>query len=342
MKKIKVLIIDDSFVFRQTFSKHLSEDHELEVIATAADAYEARDMIIKHRPDVMTLDVEMPKMNGIDFLKRLMPQYPLPTVVVSALSENVFEALNAGAVDFVSKPQTGTDLDVYFEELIEKIKIASRANIAKSLKLKKENTIKSSSNANMNQLIIGIGASTGGTNALFDILTSLPKEMPPIVIVQHMPPGFTKIYSERLDKNCQLKVVEGSDGEKLEPGKVIIAPGGYHMSVIKKGSIYSITLEKGTEHNKVNGHCPSVDILFDSLSKTIKGNGIGVILTGMGRDGAQGLLKMRNQGARTIGQDEQSSVVYGMPKVANDVGAVEKQYTLTKIAEEITHLIKTK
>jgi len=340
MKKIKVIVIDDSFVFRQTFMKHLSEDNEIEVVATAADPYEARDKIIQFRPDVITLDVEMPKMNGIDFLKRLMPQYPLPTIVVSAVSERVFDALNAGAVDFVSKPESGTNLKAYFEDLIDKIKIASKANVRNTTKFKQKSEIAKKPTRELSRQIIGIGASTGGTNALFDILKELPKDMPPIVIVQHMPPGFTKIYAERLNKNCELFIKEAEEGDKLEPGKAILAPGGKHMRVVKKASGYFVELETGNDSNKVNGHCPSVDVLFDSLSKIIKNNGIGVILTGMGKDGAKGLLEMKNEKAQTIGQDEATSIVYGMPKAAYDIGAVDIQCPLNRIPEEINKLVK--
>jgi len=340
MKKIKVVVIDDSFVFRQTFMKHLSEDNEIEVVATAANPYEARDKIIEHRPDVITLDVEMPKMNGIDFLKRLMPQYPLPTIVVSAVSERVFDALNAGAVDFVTKPESGTDLKVYFEDLIDKIKIASKANVKSTTKFRPKSEVASQQSRELSRQIIGIGASTGGTNALFDVLKALPKNMPPIVIVQHMPPGFTKIYAERLNKNCELFIKEAEDGDKLEPGKALLAPGGKHMRVVKKAAGYFAELEDGNDSNKVNGHCPSVDVLFDSLSKTIKSNGVGVILTGMGKDGAKGLLQMKNEKAQTIGQDEASSIVYGMPKAAFDIGAVDVQCPLNKVAEAINKLVK--
>ena len=340
MKKIKVIVIDDSFVFRQTFTKHLSEDNEIEVVATAANPYEARDKIIQHRPDVITLDVEMPKMNGIDFLKKLMPQYPLPTIVVSAVSERVFDALNAGAVDFVTKPESGTNLKLYFEDLLDKIKTASKANVKNTTKFRHKNEVASQQSRELSRQIIGIGASTGGTNALFDILKALPKNMPPIVIVQHMPQGFTKIYAERLNKNCELFIKEAEDGDKLEPGKALLAPGGKHMRVVKKAAGYFAELEDGNDSNKVNGHCPSVDVLFDSLSKTIKNYGIGVILTGMGKDGAKGLLQMKNEKAQTIGQDEASSIVYGMPKAAFDIGAVDVQRPLNKIAEEINKLVK--
>lgn len=334
---IKVLVVDDSLLFRETFARKLSEDPGIEVVAKAGDVYEARDMIIKHRPDVMTLDVEMPKMNGIEFLKRLMPQYPLPTIVVSAVNDKVFDALNAGAVEFVTKPGSHSNIDVFIKELIVKIKIASTAKVGYHKRaVRKANPVPKktpSAECDLCDKIIAIGASTGGTNALFDILKGLPSEhMPGIVVVQHMPPVFTKLYAERLNKNCSLEIKEAEHGDEISPGRVLIAPGGFHMRVVKRGKRFYIETEKGTESNKVSGHCPSVDVLFHSVAKHIGSKALGVILTGMGKDGADGLLAMKNQGARTIGQDEESSVVYGMPKVAFDIGAVDQQMPLQQIS----------
>lgn len=343
---IKVLVVDDSLLFRETFAKKLSEDSEIEVIAKAGDVYEARDMIIKHRPDVMTLDVEMPKMNGIEFLKRLMPQYPLPTIVVSAVNDKVFDALNAGAVEFVTKPGSHNNIDLFIKELIGKIKIASTAKVGyhKRTDRKINHTPKQTPSAvcDICDKMIAIGASTGGTNALFDILKVLPSDhMPGIVIVQHMPPVFTKLYSERLNNNCALEVKEAEDGDEILPGRALIAPGGFHMRVVKRGKRYYIETEKGTEMNKVSGHCPSVDVLFHSVAKHIGSNALGIILTGMGKDGADGMLAMKQKGAMTIGQDEESSVVYGMPKVAYDIGAVDKQLPLSKIPQGILKLLSS-
>ena len=340
---IKVLVIDDSMFIREVFARKLSEDIEIEVVGKAADVYEARDMILQYRPDVLTLDVEMPKMNGIEFLKRLMPQYPIPTIVVSAVSDKVFDALNAGAVEFVTKPSMNVNIDAFIKDLTAKIKIASKAKVEypkRTVKIKDE--IKKSIEYNTLDMVIAIGASTGGTNALFDILKVLPENMPGILVVQHMPPVFTKLYADRLNNNCALEVKEAENGDEVKSGLVLIAPGGYHMRVRKSGSGLFVETEKGTETNKVSGHCPSVDVLFESVAKTVGKNAVGVILTGMGKDGASGLLEMKKAGAKTIGQDEKSSVVYGMPKVAFEMGAVDKQLTLSKIPKGILDMIEEK
>ncbi len=339
-KTIKVLVVDDSLVFREVFSKKLSEDPYIEVIGKAGDVFEARDMIINFRPDVVTLDVEMPKMNGIEFLKRLMPQYPLPVIVVSAVSNKVFDALNAGAVDFVTKPGMDTNIDNFIKELIIKIKIAATAKVDNYRRLIKKTKAISKDIRNLSDRIIAMGASTGGTNALFDIIKVLPKDIPGIVIVQHMPPVFTKLYAERLNEHSLLEVKEAVNGDEVLPGHVIIAPGGYHMRVKKANNKLSVIIEKGTEFNKVNGHCPSVDVLFHSVAQQFGDKAVGIILTGMGKDGADGLLQMRRAGAQTMGQDEESSIVYGMPKVAFDIGAVEKQLPLQKIPAGILEIFE--
>ncbi|HEX9062166.1 MAG TPA: chemotaxis response regulator protein-glutamate methylesterase [Clostridia bacterium] len=336
-RKIKVLIVDDSMVFREFLAKGISKDNMIEVVATASDPYSARDKILEFEPDVMTLDVEMPRMNGIEFLKRLLPQYTIPVVVVSSVSENVFDALNAGAVDFVTKTDlTGKNAEGLINELITKIKIASVAKVSmgKSNVMQAGNTQKLCKGCG--ETVIAIGASTGGTEATYSILKNLPGDMPGIVVVQHMPPVFTRMYAERLNTSCRLEVREAKDGDRLSPGKVFIAAGDYHMRIKKAGGSYLIESAKG---EKVNGHCPSVDVLFDSVAQYAGGNSIGIILTGMGRDGASGLLKMRKKGARTIGQDEASSVVYGMPKVAYDIGAVERQVTLNNIHQVLISML---
>jgi two-component system, chemotaxis family, protein-glutamate methylesterase/glutaminase len=339
-RKIKVLIIDDSFIFRETIANGIKDDAGIEVVGTAADAFEARDKIIDLEPDVLTLDVVMPKMNGIEFLKRLMPQYPVPVVVVSSLSDNVFDALDAGAVDFVTKPdasKTSMGIQGFINELIIKIKIASMAKVSQYKKNYNSNNLKSSTNLKKMYNVIAIGASTGGTEAIYEIIQAFPREMPGIVIVQHMPPVFTKMYADRLNNSCKLEVKEAEDGDIVTSGKVLIAPGGdRHMRIVKKGSNYMVECIKG---EKVNGHCPSVDVLFDSVAETASASSIGVILTGMGYDGAKGLLKMKKSGALTIGQDEQSCIVYGMPKVAYDIGAVNKQVNLKNISAEICNII---
>lgn len=336
-KKIKVLVIDDSLIFRETVARGISKDRVIEVVGTASDPFEARDKIIELEPDVLTLDIEMPKMSGIEFLKRLMPQYPLPVVVVSALSNNVFEALNAGAIDFATKPSSGikNGIDVFIDELIVKIKISSMANVTMH-KNKYINKQINNVSRNINDIIIAIGASTGGTEAIFDIINSFPREMPGIVIAQHMPAGFTRMYAERLNNYCKMEVKEAEQGDLIVQGRVLIAPGNFHMKIDKKEGLYIVECFNG---EKVNGHRPSVDVLFNSVAEKAGGNAIGIILTGMGYDGAKGLLNMKQKGAITIGQDEKSCVVYGMPKVAYNIGAVMEQISLENIPQKIISII---
>lgn len=324
-------------VFREALRIGLSSDPSIEVVDVVSDAYIARDKIIQYRPDVMTLDVELPKMNGIEFLKRLIPQYPIPVVVVSAATEKVFEALNAGAIDFVSKPANKTGVESFINELIVKIKIASISNVGylKSSNLNTPNNGVELFKSRIN--IIAIGASTGGTEALEEVLKILPREMPGIIVVQHMPPVFTKMYAERLNNSCIIEVKEAESGDKVLPGRALIAPGGKHMKVIRDGNYYAVQC---FEEEKVNGHCPSVDVLFYSVSEVCINKAMGVILTGMGHDGASGLLNMRKKGARTLGQDEESCIVYGMPKVAYEIGAVEKQVSLKDMPREILNILK--
>lgn len=337
-RKIRVLVVDDSLIFRETIAKGIASDNGIEVVGTASDPFMARDKIIELEPDVLTLDVEMPKMSGIEFLKKLMPQYPLPVVVVSAVSENVFDALNAGAVDFVTKPdfRNGSGVESLINELIIKIKIASTAQLGRWKNAQAVSRISSKQNKKGKEnFIIAIGASTGGTEALYSIIKMLPANMPGIVVVQHMPPVFTKMFADRLNNSCALTVKEAKTGDAVMQGTVLIAPGDFHMKLKKAGEVYSVECFKG---ERVNGHCPSVDVLFDSVAEKAKADAIGVILTGMGYDGAKGLLEMRRMGARTVGQDESTSVVYGMPKVAFDIGAVEKQMPLGQIAQYIYSL----
>ena len=334
-KRIKVLIVDDSILFREVLLRGLSSDPFIEVVATAGDPFEARDQILKYEPDVITCDVEMPKMNGLEFVQRLMPQYPLPIIVVSALSSAVFDAMNAGAIDFVGKPNMSskTSVESFIYDLIGKVKIAANAKIQGKIN-SVVNQIDASKGANPDK-IIALGASTGGTEAIYNILKQLPKDVPGIVIVQHIPPNFSRMFAERLNTTTNLEVKEAKTGDYLEKGKVLIAPGDQHMVIKKIGERYKVECFYG---EKVNGHCPSVDVLFESVAKEAGKNAIGVILTGMGYDGAKGLLAMRRNGARTLGQDEKSSVVYGMPKVAYNIGGVEKQVTLDGIAHKMYSL----
>lgn len=332
-KKIKVLVVDDSVVFREVLTKGISSDPGIEVIATAMDPFDARDKILEFKPDVMTCDVEMPKMSGIEFIRRLMPQYPLPIIVVSSVGGAVFDAMNVGAVDFVVKPDVTSvhSVENFIYELTAKIKIASVANITELQKDTVQDIIGSKKTIS-DEKIIAIGASTGGTEAIYQVLKALPASAPGIVIVQHIPPVFSRRFAERMDELTNLKVKEAKNGDYVQRGQVLIAPGDQHMEIKKIGNHYKIRCYQG---DKVNGHCPSVDVLFESVAREAGKMSVGVILTGMGYDGAKGLLAMRKSEARTIGQDEKTSVVYGMPRVAYNIGAVEIQAPLEKIPKMI-------
>lgn len=346
-KKIRLLIVDDSIFFRKALSNALSSDPRIEVVGMAVDAMDAMSKITSLRPDVVTLDVEMPKLNGIDFLKKLIPIHPIPVVVVSSLPLRVLDALDAGAVDFVRKAD-GTSPDAmknFMSELIIKIKIASTAQVGKVKKaapssataamksIPKPLTLLGNTDKNT---IIAIGASTGGTEAILEVVKDLPATTPGIIIVQHMPPVFTNMYAQRLDRCCKMSVKEAQNGDRIEPGKIIIAAGEYHLRLAKDARGYYVKSEPG---EKVSGHCPSVDVMFESVAAVAGANAMGIELTGMGADGAKGLLKMRQAGAYTVGQDKDSCVVYGMPMVAFNIGAVQKQLPLSDIgAEIIRHL----
>ncbi len=332
MQPIKVLVVEDSMVFRELLVQNLNRDPAIHVVGTASDPFQARDAILALKPDVMTLDVELPRMSGIEFLRKLMPQYPLPTIVISSLSDKVFDALNAGAVDFVANPAVSNRAqleDFIRNELIVKVKIASSAQIGN---VRKPLTMQTRSPLNMknSKAIVAIGASTGGTEATLAVAKEFGPDMPGIIVVQHMPPGFTEMYAKRLDDQCQVKVREAKTGDRVMPGLMLVAPGGdRHMSIVEVNGGYQIECKNGP---KVNGHCPSVDVMFDSVARVAGPNALGIILTGMGGDGAKGLLAMRKAGAKTIGQDESTSIVYGMPKVAYDLGAVQYQEKLSDIA----------
>lgn len=325
MRSIRVLIVDDSIVFREAISRGISMAPNIEVVGKAVDPYDARDKLLELNPDVMICDVQMPKLNGVEFIKRLLPQYKIPIIVVSSISDVVFDAMDAGAVDFLSKPdaRTPNGFEIFINELIIKIRGAVNVNLSANL----GQIPKSGSNrgmeksVNVRNKVIAIGASTGGTEAIYNLLKNLPKDIPGIIIVQHIPPVFSKMFADRLNLQTHFTVKEAQTGDTIEPGKVLIAPGDKHMKLKKAADKYIVETIQG---NKVNGHCPSVDVLFESVAKVASKNAIGVILTGMGHDGAVGLMSMRRAGARTIGQNQKSSVVYGMPKVAFEIGAVEK------------------
>lgn len=338
MRPIRVLVVDDSIMFRNMLVKGLDADPNIEVVAQAQDAYEARDAIVKYRPDVMTLDVELPRMSGIEFLRKLMPQYPLPVVMISALNDKVFDALEAGAVDFVNKPANlNRDQlnDFLTQELAAKVKIASTAKVGKLKRVDSDAVSGQQLSANRDR-IVAIGASTGGTEAIFEVVKRFRRDIPGVVIVQHMPPGFTKMYADRLNNQCEVAVKEAQTGDRVLTGQVLIAPGDRQMRIVKVNGFYQVEC-RGNE--RVNGHCPSVDVLFNSVAKVAGKNAVGVILTGMGGDGAKGLLEMRNAGAQTIGQDEATCVVYGMPKVAYDIGAVQYKMAVSAIAGKVYSLL---
>ena len=341
MKKIRVLIVDDSLLFREIFSKMLNSDPNIEVVATAADAFEARDKLLQYHPDVMTLDVQMPKMNGIEFLRRLMPQYPIPTIIISGTDDyddSVFEAISLGAVDFVKKPDgnivvTGKE---FFDDLIFKVKIAAAAKVQKEKNVIRKPVIEERI-SHSKKKIVAIGASTGGTVAITNLLEGISPPIPPILIVQHIPPVFSNMFAQRLNETFSFDVKEAESGDLVLPGRVLIAPGNKHMIAKKVGSTVKVECFEG---DKVNGHCPSVDVLFESVAREAGKDAIGVILTGMSYDGAKGLLLMKRKGARTIGQNEQSSVVYGMPKVAYEIGGVEKQVPLNEMPQTILDMVR--
>lgn len=343
MRTIKVLVVEDSLLFRELLVQSLNREEGIEVVATASDPFEARDMLMKHHVDVMTLDVEMPKMDGIEFLRKLMPQYPLPVVVVSCLSDKVFHAMNAGAVDFVAKPSCANkeQLEEFIKnELIVKLKIASIAKIGtikNSIKQPVRHVRHENLQGSNQELVVAIGASTGGTEAIASVMKDLSPDIPGIVIVQHMPSGFTEMFAKRLNDQSKIVVKEAQNGDIVRPGQALLAPGGdSHMELVKRNGNYQVVLKKAP---KVNGHCPSVDVLFHSVAKVAGKNALGIILTGMGGDGAKGLLAMRNAGAKTIGQDESTCVVYGMPKVAYEMGAVMHQEKLQNVAKRAYSLL---
>lgn len=348
-KRIRTLIVDDSALFRTAISRGLSENSDLEIVGTAINAQDAETKILRFEPDVVTLDVEMPGTNGLEFLKAFMPKHPVRVVVVSAANGIVFEALQAGAVDFVAKPEPGK-LNAFIENLAEKIREASEARMPTPLSSAAyvKNVAQSVSGANINltrsvkgnwnpRTLIAIGASTGGTEAISKVLQALPGEMPGIVITQHMPPVFTRMYAERLNRECALEVREAADGDVINPGMAFVAPGDRQMRVAKRGGGYVIKLG---ETEKTSGHCPSVDVLFRSVASVVGADAIGIILTGMGADGANGMVEMRQAGSFTIGQDQQSCVVYGMPMEAMKRGGVIRQASLDTIPSVLLNQLK--
>jgi two-component system chemotaxis response regulator CheB len=330
----RVLVVDDSSVMRQLIGAALRADPDLEVVGEAGDPLQAREAIKALNPDVITLDVEMPNMNGIDFLERIMRLRPMPVVMVSTLTargtEATLAALELGAVDCIEKPR-GSDA-AGFREIAEKVKMAARARVRQRIKREEPQP---TDEFTPSDRIVAIGSSTGGVEALLTLVERLPANCAPTVIAQHMPASFTKSFAERLNRACAATVTEARNGDPLLPGRVYVAPGGdFHLEI--EGTKHLRC--KVTHGDPVSGHCPSVDVLFNSVARTAKDRGVGVILTGMGRDGAHGLLSIRQAGGRTLGQDEATCVVYGMPRAAYELGAVERQLPLEKLGPAVRNL----
>lgn len=404
MERIKLLVVDDSILFREVLTRFIQQDEMIEIVGKAGDAYSARDMILQYEPDVMTLDLEMPRMDGVDFLQKLLPQYYISTIVVSSSDIRKNDCKQAGAVEFLAKPaaRTNNDMAIFAAELCKAIRRAYKSNhpnakidtnnvpitvqppkyqaVPKTPKtnptpsavqktgirniaeiaaqaektvaqraqnvstgssqtqnntVNKDNTAPSSgkrAKLKKTEAIIALGASTGGTEALESVIRNFPADTPPVIIVQHMPAGFTKLYSERLDRSCKMHVKEAQDGDRLERGLIIVGAGEHHLRLCKDARGWYVSSKPG---EKVSGHCPSVDVMFNSVADVAGPLAIGAILTGMGRDGADGLLRMRQAGAFTVGQDKETCVVYGMPMEAFNCGAVEVQAPLYKIADII-------
>lgn len=349
-QKIRVMVVDDSIVFRSFLIKGISDDPRFEVVGFAVNALDAKAKLPVLKPDIMTLDIEMPGMSGLEFLKEVLPSHPVPVILVSSLNVRVFDALAAGAVDFVRKPGTESGAKEQFMASL-RAKLAVGANAKPRLPVASSasrisvqtNTasmarpapaapvhspILSATGVHPSVDVIAIGASTGGTEAILEVVRQFPARMPGIVITQHMPSGFTAMYAERLNRICKLEVREAKHGDKVQPGLVLLAPGGLQMRVVRMGSGYAVSC---TEEEKVSGHRPSVDVLFDSVATHVRSRAIGVILTGMGADGAAGMLRMRRAGAYTIGQDKETCVVYGMPMEAFKIGGVCMQAPLGSI-----------
>ena len=337
MPVINVLVVDDSLLFRVKMESALNEDPAIHVIGTAASANEAMQKIIQLRPDVLTLDVEMPQMNGIDFLKMLLPRNPLPVLVISSRADFALDAMEAGALDFEKKPVVNApgDLNQFFDTIRSKIKAIHHSKVrgARVLSAPQARIFSHPPRFTNARAVVAIGASTGGTEAIIQVVKDLPANTPGVVIVQHMPAGFTKMYAERLDKICHMSAREAQDGDRVETGLILLGAGDFHLSLKKdaRGGYY-VRSQKG---EKVSGHCPSVDVLFQSFAEEACPSCIGVILTGMGADGARGITTMHDKGAYTIGQDEDSCVVYGMPMEAYKRGGISRQLPLSQIGQEI-------
>ncbi len=338
-----VLIVDDSAVVRQIFKQELSRDPDIEVVGSAPDPYVARDMIVQLKPDVLTLDIEMPRMDGITFLRKLMKFHPMPVIIVSSLTpaggQLALEAIDSGAVDVICKPGAAYTVGDMAEDLAMKLKAAARVDMNKKVLVSKSASTKGSTLAlaKATHKVLAIGASTGGTVALESILVAMPPNSPGIVVTQHMPAMFTASFAARLNERSRIEVREGQDGDSLASGIALIAPGNKHMLLRRSGARYYVQVKEGP---RINRHRPSVDVMFRSVAKAAGKNAVGVILTGMGNDGAKGMMEMKNAGASTVAQDEATSVVWGMPKTAIELGAADSTVPLPKIPSKIIDLVQ--
>lgn len=345
---IKVLVVDDSALVRSLLAEIIRDTPDMTLVGAAPDAYVARDMVNQFTPDVITLDIEMPRMDGLAFLEKLMAARPTPVVMISTLTEEgadaTLRALELGALDFIPKPKLGVTSGIreYAEIIIEKIRAAASIKVKPLVKKNRpefsgEQKLSVSASLQSTEKIIAIGASTGGTEAIKDLLVQLPAAVPGIVMTQHMPAGFTRTFAERLNKNTRLHVVEAKGGERILPGHAFLAPGGYHLVVVRSGADYRVKL---SDAEPVHRHRPAVDIMMESVAQMGGKNVIGVLLTGMGKDGAKGMVAIRNQGGYTIAQDEASCVVYGMPKEAVALGGVDQTVPLEKMGQVLLDKIK--
>jgi two-component system chemotaxis response regulator CheB len=336
MTRSKVLIVDDSALMRQLLTQILGSDPELEVVGAAGDPYVAREKIKALNPDVLTLDIEMPRMDGLTFLEKLMRGHPMPVIMISSLTskgaDTTFRALSLGAIDYVSKPKVDVSNGTVeqAEEIVAKVKAAARAKVRKpSVSSMPDAPLPGKTlHFSATHKIVAIGASTGGTEALKDLLSPLPADFPGIVIVQHMPEAFTHQFAERLNSLCRIRVKEAQDGDRILPGHALLAPGGHQMAVVRRGMEYAVHVYRG---ERVNRHLPSVDVLFSSCARCMGKNVLGVLLTGMGADGARGMLEMKEAAAFNIAQDESTCVVFGMPREAILLNAVDQVLPLGQI-----------
>jgi two-component system chemotaxis response regulator CheB len=341
---IKVLVIDDSALIRSLLSEIIHQTPGMEIVGAAPDAYVAKDMVMQLKPDVITLDIEMPKVDGLTFLDKLMKARPTPVVMISTLTQKgadaTLKSLELGAIDFIAKPKLDVvkGIGEYQKEIVDKIKAAAQSK-PKRREKRSQDVAEVPIHYSGTEIIVGIGASTGGTEAIRHVLEQLSPAFPATVITQHMPQSFTKSFAQRLDSICKMNVHEAQDGERVLPGNAYIAPGDKHMQIVRSGADYRVKLDDGP---LVSGHKPAVDVMFDSLAKVVGKNAVATILTGMGKDGAKGLLALSQAGAITMAQDEASCVVYGMPRVAVEMGGTKHIIPLDKMSKALTKAVEQK